>query len=197
MDLPFLQNRPLLIAIAGPNGAGKSTFYSTYLSDFELPFLNADVLAREFESDPYAAAATVDSMRRQHIASRESFVFETVFSDPVGDKLMFLKDASRIGYTVVLFFIGVSSPTISEERVEMRVSQGGHNVPREKLQSRFSRILANLKGAIRELPHVLVYDNDDLSKPYHLIATANDGVIQFETEPLPEWFRAILEQAGP
>ena len=55
------------------------------------------------------------------------------FSDPVGDKLSFLKNAVTKGYTVVRWFIGISDPDIAEERVLMRVSQGGHDVPTEKL----------------------------------------------------------------
>jgi hypothetical protein len=58
------------------------------------------------------------------VQQRESFVFETVPSDPVGDKLAFLKEAARAGYTVVLRFIGISGPDVSEERVAMSVSPG-------------------------------------------------------------------------
>ena len=87
--------------------------------------MNADVLARELKIKPYDAAELANSIRRELIKQRESFVFETVFSDPVGDKLTFLKDAAADGYTVVLCFIGVSGPKGSEERVAMRVSQAG------------------------------------------------------------------------
>jgi len=51
---------------------------------------------------------------------------------------------------------------MSEQRVSMRVSQGGHDVPADKLAARFPRTLANLATAIRELPCVLVFDNSDL-----------------------------------
>ena len=75
-----------------------------------LRFVNADVLSREVGLDPYLAAQMADRVRRQLVAERESFVFETVFSDPVGDKLKFLKEAAEAGYTVVLCFIGISGP---------------------------------------------------------------------------------------
>src|SRR5205807_3538577 len=114
-----------------------------------LRFVNADVLARELNLDPYAAAKVADVLRRELVNQRESFVFETVFSDPVGDKLSFLKEAIQTGYTVVPCFIGVSGPEISEERVVMRVSQGGHDVPADKLLARYPRTLANLQAAIR------------------------------------------------
>jgi predicted ABC-type ATPase len=63
---------------------------------------------------------------------------------------------------VVLCFLGLSGPEVSEERVAMRVSQGGQDVPTEKLVARFPRTLVNLRAALRELPHVLIFDHDDL-----------------------------------
>ncbi len=165
----LFDQRPIIVALAGPNGAGKTTFYNAHLQRAGLRFVNADVLARELNFEPYAAASG-RFLRRELVNQRESFVFETVFSDPVGDKLSFLKQASAGGYTVVLCFIGVSGPKTSEERVAMRVSQGGHDVPTEKLAARYPRTLANLQSAIRGLPHVLIFDNDDLRTPFRRVA---------------------------
>ena len=67
----------------------------------------------------------------------ESFVFETVLSNPTGDTVAFLADAARRGYVVVLCYVGLAGPDQSIERVAMRVSQGGHDVPDDKLRSRF------------------------------------------------------------
>ncbi len=83
---------------------------------------------------------------------KESFVLETVFSDPVGDKLGFFKAATELGYAVVLCFIGISGLEKSEQRVAMRVSQGGHDVPAEKLRARYPRTMRNLEAAVRDLP---------------------------------------------
>jgi predicted ABC-type ATPase len=178
MNLP-LDQRPIIDVLAGPNGAGKTTFYHAHLEPAGLRFVNADVLARELALDPYTAAKVADALRRELVNQRESFVFETVFSDPVGDKLTFLKDAVDTGYTVVVCFIGVSGPEISEERVAMRVSQGGHDVPPDKLLARYPRTLANLQSAIRELPYVLIFDNDDLRSPFRQAAVFENGQMTF------------------
>ena len=122
---------------------------------------------------------------------RESFVFETVFSDPAGRKLALLTDAVAAGYNVVICFIGISGPEISEERVAMRVSQGGHDVPPEKLILRFPRTVANLKAAIQALPVVLIFDNDDLAAPFR-VAECRNGKAAFVADPVPEWLRAML-----
>jgi predicted ABC-type ATPase len=188
-----LDRRPVMVALAGPNGAGKTTFYHAHLQPAGLRFVNTDLLARELNFDHYAAARLADAIRRQLVAQRESFVFETVFSDPIGDKLTFLKNAVASGYNIVLCFIGISGPEVSDERVAMRVSQGGHDVPAEKLIARFPRTLANLKMAIRDLPHVWIFDNDDLRTPFRHVAVFENGRQVSLSEPLPKWLAPLLE----
>jgi predicted ABC-type ATPase len=185
----WLDRRPLIVAIAGSNGAGKSTFYNTYLRRAGLPFVNADLLAAGLAVDNYRAAAIAESIRQEMVQRRESFVFETVFSDPGGDKLRLLEGASAEGYTAVLIFIGISSPESSEQRVSMRVAKGGHDVPDDKLRERFPRTVANLAGALHMLPMVIVYDNDDLLNPYRKVAVFANRVAQEVHKPLPAWFR--------
>lgn len=193
MDLP-LDRRPVIVVLAGPNGAGKSTFYHAHLEAAGLRFVNADVLSRELKIGPYEAAMLADSIRRELVRQRESFVFETVFSDPAGDKLAFLKDAAAAGYTVILCFIGISGPEVSEQRVAMRVSQGGHDVPTDKLETRYPRILENLRNALRELPHVRVYDNDDLRYPFRLVTVYENGQAIRLHKPIPRWLASVLDR---
>ncbi len=186
MISPF-DSRPIIVALAGPNGAGKTTFYGAHLEAAGLRFVNADDLARELEVEAYEAAELADHLRKALVEQRESFVFETVFSDPVGAKLDFLRHASTLGYTVVLCFIGLDSPEQSDERVAMRVLQGGHDVPAEKLLERYPRTLENLARAIRELPHVLVFDNRDLGRPFRMVAEFDRGAPTVLNHPLPGW----------
>ena len=185
----ILNQRQILVASAGPNGAGKTTFYNVHLKPSALRFLNADEIAHELEIDAYEAARVVTELRLELVKQRESFVLETEFSDPVGDKLNFLRAAQQSGYTVVLCFIGLSGPEISEQRVAMRVSQGGHDVPSGTLVSRFPR---NLKSAIRELPYVLVFDNDDLAAPFRRVAVIERGRWLWSADPLPKWVCRLL-----
>ena len=189
----WLDSRPLIVAVAGPNGAGKTTFYHAHLEPAGLRFVNADVLSRDLTLDPYDAARIAQELRESLVATRESFVFETVLSDPAGDKVAFLERAAGAGYTVVLCFIGIAGPDVSEERVAMRVSQGGHDVPSAKLISRFPRTMANLRRAVATLPHVLVFDNADLAVPLRLAAEFESGRVALLSEPVPGWLRALTE----
>ena len=192
MTLAGLDDRPVLVAVAGPDGAGKTTFCQAHLRASGLLFVNADALARELDLGVYEAARVADSLRRELVRQRASFVFETVFSDPVGDKVNFLKGAAATGYSVVLLFVGIPDSDVSVERVSMRVSQRGHDVPDEKLHARLPRILANLRRAIRELPRVIVYDNGDLRRPFRCVAMYEAGQLVESASPLPEWLSSIL-----
>ena len=188
----ILDQRPILVAVAGPNGAGKTTFYNAHLRPAGLRFVNADEMARELAIDAYEAARIVTQVRQELVRCRESFVFETVFSDPMGDKLAFLKAAAQAGYTVVLCFIGIAGPEISEQRVAMRVSQGGHDVPSEKLVARFPRTMANLRAAIGELPYVMIFDNEDLAASFKTVALLQNGRVVWSADQLPEWRQGLM-----
>jgi hypothetical protein len=55
------------------------------------------------------------------------------------------------------------------------------------LTRRFPRIIENLRIAIRDLPLVLVFDNDDLGRPYRRVAEFSDGAPVLLAEPVPDW----------
>jgi predicted ABC-type ATPase len=188
----LLDRRPIVVALAGPNGAGKSTFFQANLTKTGLYFVNADVIALSLGMNAYAAAKVADTLRRQLVEQRESFIFETVFSDPVGEKLEFLTETERSGYAVLLIFIGIADASISEQRVAMRASRGGHDVPEDKLIQRFPRTMKNLKRALGSLSNVWIYDHSDLDRGYRLIAIKDGGKGITLHEPVPDWFRALL-----
>jgi len=171
----LLDAKPIVVALAGPNGAGKTTFFHAHLADTGLRFVNADDLAAALKVTAYEAAELAASLRAGLIGQRESFVFETVLSDPVGAKVTELVDASRIGIHVVMVFIRIDSPETSKQRVAMRVMQGGHDVPDKMLEARFQRTRANLERAINALPVVIIFDNTDLARPFRLEAVYKHG----------------------
>jgi predicted ABC-type ATPase len=188
-----LDGRPLILAVAGSNGAGKTTFYRLHLAQLGLRYLNADDLARELDTDAYEAANLAAQVRAAFVRERQSFIFETVFSDPAGEKLAFLAAAAAAGYTVVLCFIGLADVALSEARVIHRVLAGGHDVPTDKLEARFPRTLANLRRAVRELPHVVVYDNGDQARPFALVARFEGGALVEARQPVPAWARELVK----
>jgi predicted ABC-type ATPase len=76
----------------------------------------------------------------------------------------------------------------------MRVSQGGHDVPDDKLLSRYLRTISNLQAAIERLPHVLIFDNSDLNVPYRHVAAFDQSRLRHLQEPIPAWLQAVIPQ---
>lgn len=178
---------PLLIFLAGPNGAGKSTFYETYLKTFGLPFVNADRICAGLDIPDREAAAVADALRTQMVTERHSFITETVFSDPAGAKLQFLRRAMDAGYLVLLCYIGIASPALSEARVIQRVQHGGHDVPSDRLERRFHQSLQNLAAAMRFVSQTHLFDNSSTETPYRLVLSLQEGQRTYSAEPFPGW----------
>lgn len=187
---------PQLVVLAGPDGvrgAGKSTFYDSFLAGSPLPFLNADLFAAETGIDSFEAARILDATRDQRIESGLGFITETVFSDPQGAKLAMLRKATDAGFDVTLIYIGIASSELSARRVDQRIAIGGHDVPRDRIASRFARSLANLAQAIAFVPAVQLYDNSSADEPYRPVATFERGrLVSRMRGKLPRWALAVL-----
>ncbi len=183
---------PRLLFLAGPNGAGKSTFFELFLKGSGLPFANVDRIAAALGVSDTEAAAAADAVRKQLVAEGTPFITETVFSDPVGAKLQFLRDAIAADYRVTLHFIGLSSAQLSGARVSQRVRAGGHDVPSERLERRFLQSLENLHQALEFVPEIHVYDNSSSESPFRHVLSVRAAQIEFIADPLPAWLKPII-----
>jgi predicted ABC-type ATPase len=185
--------KPQLVLLAGPNGAGKSTFYDAYLADSPLPFLNADLFAAETGVDSFEAARILDATRDRMIEDGLGFITETVFSDPQGLKVAMLRRAVDAGYDVTLIYIGVMSTELLPRRVDQRIARGGHDVPRDRIASRFERSLENLRRAISVVPTIELFDNSSVENPFRHIASFRDAKLHWRVSGrLPRWARDIV-----
>jgi predicted ABC-type ATPase len=182
---------PILVVLAGPNGAGKSTFYRTFLLESGLPYLNADDIAAKIGLSVGDAARAADALRTELLKTGGSFITETVFSDPAGAKLEFMRQALTQGYAVTLLYIGLAGPQLSEARVVQRVAEGGHDVPSERLPRRYVQSLLNLRAALEFVPTVRVYDNSSDEDPFRLVYEQADSRTH-AVAPLPEWLSRAL-----
>jgi predicted ABC-type ATPase len=186
----------VLVVVAGPNGAGKSTFVDRFLQPLELPVVNPDAIARALfpgasVEAAYEAAQAADAVRADLVARGVSFCMETVFSDPAGAKVAFLEDARQRGYVVVLVFIGLESSELAVGRVMERVERGGHDVPDEKIASRFPRTLANLARALAVADHSFLFDNSSAEEPYRFVAELRGGRVVRSGQARPQWWTSI------
>jgi replicative DNA helicase len=149
--------------IAGPNGSGKTSLVQSLLrKGIDLgEYINPDDVAVELEGAPdertKRAQLIADQRRDACIKAKRSFSFETVMSHP--SKIDVLVKAKEAGYRVYLYFIGTDDPQTNIERVALRVAQGGHDVPNEKIRDRWLRTMTLLQQAIRSSDQSYVFDN--------------------------------------
>ncbi|MCK7548376.1 AAA family ATPase [Marinobacter koreensis] len=185
-----------LWVVVGGNGAGKSTFYRLFLEPLGMPFVNADVIAREmFPDDPeahsYEAARHADAIREDIIAQGGSFCFETVFSHV--SKVDFLAKARALGYQIILVVVHVSSVSLNRARIGQRVEEGGHSVPDDKVATRIPRTLDNVRKALPLCDQVRFLDNSSAQAPFMPLATLVEGETTFLIDSPPEWLLDILD----
>jgi len=79
-----------------------------------------------------------------------------------------IKLAKQEGYFIKCIFILTVDPLINVARVETRVALGGHDVPRDKIITRYTKSLAHIKDLIDLCDILHVYDNST-SKPVRII----------------------------
>jgi predicted ABC-type ATPase len=133
-------SEPFLLMIAGPNGAGNTTLTQHLLrKDIDLgEYINPDDIAAGLTGTlaerTKQAQLIADKRRDECIRTKQSFSFETVMSHP--SKIEILVRAKEAGYIVLLYFVGTDDPQTNIERVALRVAQGGHVVPDDKVRDR-------------------------------------------------------------
>jgi len=184
--------------VVGPNGAGKSSFVEFVLADQRpgVPFVNADVIAAErWPDDPLGhgrdAALAAEQIREALIARGESFIAETVASHP--SKVDLVRRACRAGYHVHLVVVAVPEE-YSVARVAQRVEAGGHDVPEDRIRSRWRRLWDNVVAMIELADSAEVFDNAG-ERP-RTIATFVAGDIVGRPR-WPSWTPPALAQRWP
>ena len=115
------------------------------------------ILSVKNKPNSYDAAIAADFIRYMLVEKNETFTFETVLSHT--SKIDFLKHTKNKGFKNYLYFICTVDPEINKNRIKQRVKLGGHNVPNEKVISRYFDSLKMLKEIIPLCHRVYFFDN--------------------------------------
>lgn len=211
---------PVLTVIAGPNGSGKSTLIAALRSqgvDFGAYF-NADDVAASLTGPPIEVARQAQEMVREKRAEALDkgidHSFETVMSHV--SHIEYMRAARAGGFEVRLFFVATDKPEINLGRVANRVAHGGHDVPQDRIVSRYFRCLENLPSAIAASDLAWIFDNSQSDLPHRLLAEIGyshlrhcgsviagdkfDGPyigLEVNPEHIPAWWLSILLQIKP
>jgi len=149
--------RPVVMVFAGPNGSGKTTVTRR----FRLigTYVNADCLKVDYGLTDIEAAKKAEALRESLLDRGEDFTFETVLSTE--RNLLLLEKAKRKGYDVQCVYVLTRDADINVARVKARKASGGHDVPEEKIRSRYQRALSLLPRLIAICDRILVVDNSE------------------------------------
>lgn len=183
--LSFFVNSTLLRKAGLEHAAASLRF-----KDGKLNFLEGSVNA-------YFASVAADFLRRKLLELRVSFSFETVMSSP--DKVALLKQAQALGYRTYLYYIATEDPAINVARVQARVNLGGHDVPEDKIVSRYARSLDLLLEAVRYTNRAYLFDNSREGSERLWVAEITGGKeLELKCDPMPLWFqKSVWEKILP
>ena len=149
------QGGPCLLVFAGPNGSGKSTV--TKGMPVVGLYVNADEIKRISGCSDLEAAREAEQVRELLLSQRRDFTFETVLS--TDRNLDLIRRAKKAGYEICVVFVLTRDCEINVRRVRKRVLAGGHDVPEDKIRSRYAKSLRNLSLLVRIADMTRIIDN--------------------------------------
>ena len=194
--------KPILIVIAGPNGSGKTSTTRLVIKHEwaeQCVYINPDEIALSKFGDwnnPDAVRQAVEyceEWREQLLKEHKDFIFETVLSSD--SKVDFLKRAKEEGYFIRIFFICTETPSINAARIAKRVMEGGHDVPIQKIISRYLKAITNATRVAAFADRAYFYDNSIDNQEARILFRTTDGqLVKQYTESIPEWAKTIKDK---
>lgn len=153
---------------------------------------NGCVFFTDVQINSYFSSVLVDFIRHDLLRRQVSFTFETVMSARA--KVDFFCQAREKGFKTYLYYVATEDPKINISRVAYRVSQGKHDVPKDKIIDRYYRSLDLLADAVTCADRAYLFDNSDVNRVW--IGEVTDGSdLELKTDLVPYWFKkAILDK---
>ena len=171
-------SEPIVLVFAGPNGSGKST--AAKKMQLCGAYVNADDLKKEHGLTDIRAAEMAEALRNKLVDQKSDFTFETVLS--TDRNMLLLKRAKASGYAIRCVYALTCNADINVARVRGRVREGGHDVPEDKIRSRYYKALKLLPELIGICDKIFVFDTSRDNRADLIFKKDGDGGEYFPTE---------------
>ncbi|PWG00473.1 zeta toxin family protein [Levilactobacillus bambusae] len=178
------------IIIAGVNGAGKSTLFQIQPNLFaHTKRINADEILHQMHGDWRKNSDNFKAMREEvkqlhaALAEKLSIHQETTLSGTGKAQLNLINQAHKNGFKVTLLYVALDSANTAIERVQNRVSRGGHGIPTKTIALRYQQSNRNLFTIASKADKVIIYDNTD--RFVKVYARENGQTIQDDLKNFP------------
>ncbi len=131
-----------LTIIAGANGSGKTTFALSYAKFSGLEFINADEIAKALnpeamEHEKFNAGKIFLRRIEELLVKKQDLILETTMSGKYLIKM--IQKAKERGYSIDIFYLYLDNVVNNIARVQNRVYNGGHDIPKEDIIRRYYR----------------------------------------------------------
>ena len=193
----------MITVLAGVNGAGKSSIGGSALLSRGHVWYNPDDAARALHAqfpdrslDEINSQVWHEGLRRLKDAIRDDtdFAFETTLGGNTITTTLLQANAS--GIPVNIWYCGLESPELHIERVQARVARGGHDIPEDKIRTRYKTSMQNLCVLANVVHQLAVYDNSQPlgrnKKPNIrlLLYFENDKIKELD-QNMPAWAKPV------
>lgn len=178
----------------GASGAGKSTIRKNLREQgrYEYPenFYDIDEMKKEYGdvNDPESyekARAELDRIIDNHVENRETFGFETVFSNP--ERIEAILKIWERGYDLAGIFACTGDVKINNNRVRERYQSGGHDVPVKAIIRDHHLSIVNLVENYEKFSRIIFYDTRDVAR---IVGHGREGTLHIDPRlpETPDWF---------
>lgn len=158
---------PTYTIFAGVNGAGKTTLYSTLIQenhDFGVRVNSDEIVISNGgdwrnKSDQAKAMKMAVKLIKDCMNKGISFNQETTLTGK--SMINNILKAKKLGYKIIMNYVGLGSPELAIQRVAYRVSMGGHGIPEEDIKRRYYVSLSKLKELMSLIDELYIYDNSN------------------------------------
>ena len=181
----------LYTIIGGVNGCGKSSLTGALKaerSDLGL-LIDVDKLAAQLGSPVEGGKAAVRKID-ECLEKGISFTQETTLSGARTERT--IRRAKERGYTIRLYYIGLDTMEESLGRIANRVAKGGHDIPREDVERRFSTRFADVLRILPYCDEARFFDNDN---GFVEVAEYRNGELIPRVSNPPRWLLELMGRA--